>query len=149
MNMKDNVMNHIAMMDRKIVGVHNWKGNLDLMNIIMIGLAKKMPEHTEQYELHRLLGTLLSNELSVKEKLSVMEQEYDISAEKKVEEEMTIMCNLGQGIEDRAMEKGMEKGEKKIIFCMYKKGLPIEKIAEVTEKNIEKIRGIIEQCIDE
>lgn len=139
MNMRDNVMNHIAMMDRKIVGAHNWKGNLDLMNIIMIGLAKRRPEHTEQYELHRLLGTLLSNELSVKEKLNVMEQEYDISAEKNVEEEMAVMCNLGQGIEDRAMEMG----EAKIIFCMYKKGMPVEKIAEVTDKNVDRIQSII------
>lgn len=29
MNMKDNVMNHIAMSDRKVIGDHNWKGNLD------------------------------------------------------------------------------------------------------------------------
>lgn len=68
MNMKDNVMNHIAMSDRKIIGDYDWKGNLDLTNIIMIGLAKRIPEHTEQYELHRLLGALLSDEMSVNKK---------------------------------------------------------------------------------
>ena len=39
------------------------------MNIIMIGLAKELPEHDEAYELHRLLGALLSRELTVDEKL--------------------------------------------------------------------------------
>ncbi len=34
--------------------------------------------------------------------------------EKKAEEEMTIMCNLGQEIEDRAMLQGIEKGEERM-----------------------------------
>lgn len=143
MNMKDNVMNHIAMSDRKIIGDYSWKGNLDLTNIVMIGLAKRIPENTEQYELHRLLGTLLSDKMPVDEKISIIEQEYDIPTEKNAKEEMKIMCNLGQGIEDRAMVQGIEKGEAKIIFCMYKKGLSVEKIAEITEKNIENIQSII------
>ena len=104
-----NVMNHIAMSDRKIIGDYDWKGNLDLTNIIMIGLAKRIPEHTEQYELHRLLGALLSDEMSVNKKISIIEQEYDISTEENAEEEMKIMCNLGQGIEDRGIEKGEER----------------------------------------
>lgn len=58
---------------------------------------------------------------------------------KNVEEEMAIMCNLGQGIED----EGMKKGEAKIIFCMYKNGLSVEKIAEITDKNVENIQNII------
>lgn len=109
MNMKDNVMNHIAMSDRKIIGDYDWKGNLDLTNTIMIGLAKRIPEHTEQYELHRLLGALLSDEMSVNKKIGIIEQEYDISTEENAEEEMKIMCNLGQGIEDRGIEKGEER----------------------------------------
>ena len=28
-----------------------WKGNLDLLNIVMIGLAEELPEHDEMYEL--------------------------------------------------------------------------------------------------
>ena len=135
MNMKDNVMNHIAMSDRKVIGDHNWKGNLDLTNIVMIGVAKRIPEHTEEYELHRLLGTLLSDEMLVDEKINIIEQEYDILTEKNAEEEMKIMCNLGQGIEDRAMVQGIEKGEANIISCMYKNGLSVEKIAEVTENS--------------
>lgn len=39
----------------------------DLLNIIMLGLAKNLPEHDETYELHRLLGALLSKELTIDE----------------------------------------------------------------------------------
>ena len=38
----------------------------------MIGLAKELPEHDETYELHRLLGALLSRELTVDEKLDTV-----------------------------------------------------------------------------
>ena len=48
------------------------------MNIIMIGLAKELPEHDETYELHRLLGALLSRELTIDEKLDIIGNEYDI-----------------------------------------------------------------------
>ncbi len=87
------------------------------------------------------MGTLLSDEMLVDEKINIIEQEYDIATEENAEEEMKIMCNLGQGIED----EGMKKGEAKIIFCMYKNGLSVEKIAEITEKNVENIQSIIKE----
>ena len=37
----------------------------------MLGLAKNLPEHDETYELHRLLGALLSKELTIDEKLNI------------------------------------------------------------------------------
>ena len=53
------------------LGSYEWKGNLDLLNIITLGLAKNLPEHDETYELHRLLGALLSKELTIDEKLNI------------------------------------------------------------------------------
>lgn len=59
-----------------------WKGNLNLFHIIMIGVANELPEHSEMYELHRLLGVLLSQELTNNEKLDIVEKEYEIPMEK-------------------------------------------------------------------
>ena len=70
---------------------------------------QKAIEKGESLYFDRLLGTLLSNKLSVDTKMNIMEQEYDISTEKSVEEDMSIMCNLGQGIEDKGIEKGEER----------------------------------------
>lgn len=36
--------------------------------IVMIGLSEELPGHEEKYELHRLLGALLSQNLAVDEK---------------------------------------------------------------------------------
>lgn len=45
------------------------KKDLKMLNIVLIGLSNKLPEHDDEYELHRLLSTLLSMELSVDEKI--------------------------------------------------------------------------------
>ena len=60
MNMKENSLSHIHMVKDDLLGEQDWKGNLDILNIVMIGLAKEIPPREEKYELHRLLGTLLS-----------------------------------------------------------------------------------------
>lgn len=63
------------------------KGRLDLLNIVLIGIANELPEHDERYELHRLLSALLSMELSVDEKLSIIKNEYHILVDDKLREE--------------------------------------------------------------
>lgn len=72
MNMDDNSMSHIHLVKDDLIGLYEWNGRLDLINIIMIGLAKEIPEHSEVYEMHRLLGALLSQKLTADEKLSIM-----------------------------------------------------------------------------
>lgn len=61
-----------------MIGSYQWKGKMALLNIVMIGLSNGLPKHDEKYELHRLLGTMLSEELTVEERLDIIENEYDI-----------------------------------------------------------------------
>lgn len=49
------------------------------------------------------------------------------------------MCNLSEGIE----EKGIEKGIEKTIIAMHKKGYSVVQIADITEKSIDEINSII------
>ena len=66
--------------------------HLDLLNIIMIGLAKELPEHDETYELHRLLGALLSRGLITKMYKNGLSIELIASAtDKTIEEVKTII----------------------------------------------------------
>mgnify|MGYP000763087111 CR=1 FL=1 len=60
MNMSQNCMNYIHFTQESVVGTYQWKGDIDLANIVLIGLAEDLPEKEEKYELHRLLGALLS-----------------------------------------------------------------------------------------
>lgn len=126
--------------------------HLDLLNIIMIGLAKELPEHDETYELHRLLGALLSRELTVDEKLDIIGNEYDIPLEENFRKDMSTMCNLSQGVKEEGiaigrregLEEGRREGHAELITKMYKNGLSIEQIASATDKTIEEVKTIIE-----
>jgi hypothetical protein len=144
MNMEENTMGHIHLTKEDLIGSYEWKGNLDLLNIIMIGLAKELPEHDETYELHRLLGALLSRELTVDEKLDIIGKEYDIPLEENFRKDMSTMCNLSQGVKEEGIAIGRAEGEAGLITKMYKNGLSIELIASATDKTVEEVRAIIE-----
>ena len=145
-------MSHIHLTKEDLIGSYEWKGNLDLLNIIMIGLAKELPEHDETYELHRLLGALLSRELTVDEKLDIIGNEYDIPIEESFRKDMSTMCNLSQGVKEEGiaigrregLEEGRREGHAELITKMYKNGLSIEQIASATDKTVEEVRAIIE-----
>lgn len=139
MNMTENTLCHIHLTKEDKLGNCNWGGNLDLLNIVMIGLAKELPEYDEQYEMHRLLGALLSSKLTTDEKLNIIEREYDIPVGENLRKDVSVMCNLSQGVR----EEGRAEGEAKIILKMYQKGNAIEQIAINTDKSIDEIKEIL------
>ena len=122
----------------------------------MIGLAKELPEHDETYELHRLLGALLSRELTIDEKLDIIGNEYDIPLEENFRKDMSTMCNLSLGVKEEGIaigrregleegrREGYAEGEAGLIMTMYKNGLLPEQIASATDKTVEEIKTIIQ-----
>ena len=133
----------MAISKEDLIGAYEWKGNIDLLNIIMLGLAKKLPEHDETYELHRLLGALLSKELTIDEKLNIIGNEYDIPIEENFRKDVSVMCNLSQGIKEDGIAIGAAREKAQIILNMYKNGFTAEQIASATDKNIEEVKAII------
>lgn len=141
MNMDDNSLSHIHLTKDKMLKPCNWKGNLDLLNIVLIGITNEIPEHDEKYEMHRLIGALLSSELKEQEKLDIIEHEYNIPISQEFREDVRIMCNLSTGIEERATEKTSEK----FILNMYKKGYTLDQIADVAETDVDEVEAIIKK----
>lgn len=141
MNMDDNSLSHIHLTKDEMLKPCNWKGNLDLLNIVLIGITNGIPEHDEKYEMHRLIGALLSSELKEQEKLDIIEHEYNIPTSQEFREDVRIMCNLSTGIEERATEKTSEK----FILNMYKKGYTLDQIADVAETDVDEVEAIIKK----
>ncbi len=137
MNMDENSMAYVHLTKDDLLGAYPWKGGLDLLNIVLIGIANELPEHDDKYELHRLLSTLLSMELSVDEKIGIMEKEYSIAVDDRIREDVSAMCNLSQGIKDAENVK--------IIMNMHRKGYTSEQIAEIVEKSIEEVENVIKK----
>ena len=145
MNMDDNSLSHIHLTKDEMLKPCNWKGNLDLLNIVLIGITNEIPEHDEKYEMHRLIGTLLSGELKEQEKLDIIEHEYNIPISQEFREDVRIMCNLSTGIEERATERATEKTSEKFILNMYKKGYTLDQIADVAEIGVDEVEAIIKK----
>ena len=141
MNMDDNSLSHIHLTKDEMLKPYNWKGNLDLLNIVLIGITNEIPEHDEKYEMHRLIGALLSSELKEQEKLDIIEHEYNIPISQEFREDVRIMCNLSTGLEERATEKTSEK----FILNMYKKGYTLDQIADVAETGVDEVEAIIKK----
>ena len=135
--------------DEKLLGSYPWKGKIDLLNIVLIGITNDIPAHEEKYELHRLLGTLFSVDIPADEKIEIIEKEYSIPADGKIREDVSEMCNLSQGILERGEARGEVRGktraESGFILNMYKKGYTLEQIADVAEKSIDEVKVIIEE----
>lgn len=141
MNMDYNSLSHIHLTKDEMLKPCNWKGNLDLLNIVLIGITNEIPEHDEKYEMHRLIGALLSSELKEQEKLDIIEHEYNIPISQEFREDVRIMCNLSTGIEEKATEKTSEK----FILNMYKKGYTLDQIADVAETGVDEVEAIIKK----
>ena len=151
MNMDNNVMSHIHLIKEEMLDLYDWKGNMDLLNIVLIGISKELPVHDTRYELHRLIGTLLSNNLKEKEKLDILMHEYNIPVNSELREDVNYMCNLGEGIAERAAARATEiateaatqNTTKKFILNMYRKGYTSDQIAEIAEVSVEDVNEII------
>lgn len=136
-------MAHIHLTKDEILETYQWKGNLDLLNIVMIGITNELPEKDEKYELHRLICALLSNEIQKNQKFDILEKEYNIPTNTELREDVSVMCNLSLGIEERAEARGENKKSEKVVMNMYKKGYTTEQIAEIVELDEEEIEDII------
>ncbi|RKI37836.1 hypothetical protein D7V86_21590 [bacterium D16-51] len=141
MGMDESSMAYVHLAKDDLLGSYPWKGRLDLLNIVLIGISNELPEHDEKYELHRLLSTLLSMELTVDEKLGIIEKEYSIIVDDRIREDVSAMCNLSQGIR----EKGGAEREEKIILNMQREGYTSEQIAKIVERTIGEVEAIIKK----
>ena len=156
MNMSQNCMNYIHFTQESVVGTYHWKGDIDLANIVLIGLSEDLPEKEEKYELHRLLGALLSAKLDVNTKLDIIGNEFDIPLESNIRKDVNDMCNLSQGIKEQAYAEGTENGIVKgvaigkregiaeTIIKMSRKGYEAEQISDILDMTAEEVREIIE-----
>ena len=133
---------------QRIVGLNTENAEIN-EGLVRIGITNEIPEHDEKYEMHRLIGALLSSELKEQEKLDIIEHEYNIPISQEFREDVRIMCNLSTGIEERATEratkKATEKTSEKFILNVYKKGYTLDQIADVAETGVDEVEAIIKK----
>ena len=137
MSMPEDRTDYYYLANKKVLGNCMWEGKQDMLNIVLVGLAKELPRQDEKHELHRLLGALLSKSLTQSEKLNIIEKEYDIPLEEDLRKDVSVMCNLSQGIVDDTKVE--------IIMNMYENKFSLEQISLATKKSIAEVEKIIKE----
>ena len=115
--------------------------NYDLINIVMVCLGKM--EEWNDNNLIKFLGVLFQNELSAREKKDILERDFNIPMTETFESEVDDMCNLSQGV----AEKAMQQGRTHILIELVNDGvLTIEKAAEKASMSVEEFRNAMEKA---
>ena len=114
--------------------------NYDLLTVVMIYTADDFKDL--QNDIIKMLSVLLSRNLAAKERMSILEDSFDIAMTEKVKQEVDKMCNLSQGVradgraEGEAM--GIAKGELKERLKNVKAIMDSLKVSAIEAMNILK-----------
>ena len=112
LNQHKDTLQHIHFTKEELLGEKNWKGKMEIPNIIMLGVAQKLTKLKETNRLHYLLRTLFSNELDTDKKIDILQNEYHIQMEENMRKGFDNMCNLSQGIREKGEDCGMKLFQK-------------------------------------
>ena len=101
-----NSINRYFIKEEKLIGdVSERKENYDLITTVMICLGESNDKNS--LGVLRLLEVLLSSERGVEEKKEILQKDFSIEMTKTIEREVSIMCNLSKGVEEKGVETGI------------------------------------------
>lgn len=106
---RENTITRYFVAEENLVGeVKEKKANYDLLSVIMICLGSS--KNKDYAGILKLLDVLLSTETSPVEKCQILEEDFQIEMTQTLESEVSLMCNLSKGVEEKGIEKGFQKG---------------------------------------
>lgn len=106
---RKNSINIYSFHEKRLLGnVVEKKENYDLITVAMVCLGDEDDKNCKG--LIRLLTVLLSTHKSAIEKKQILEEEFNIAMTRKMEKEADEMCDFGNYVEKKAIERGMAKG---------------------------------------
>ena len=106
---KENTITRYRLVEEHLVGeAVEPVGNYDLLSIVMLCLGN--PEAEGKESALRMLDVLFSDETSVAEKKKILAEEYDIPMTQKLDQEVSSMCNLSEGVLRKGLTRGMAQG---------------------------------------
>lgn len=100
-----------------------------------------------------MLDTIFSDKMDAEQKKRILETEHQMIMTRELEGEIGNMCNVSEGLWERAMNEGIsqgitqgeEKNRMEVINNMLSLELPLEIIAKsvgISEEEVRKIAGV-------
>ncbi len=116
-----NMINIYPIADKHIEGHAKWnQKDYELMTGIMNGIDTRQP--AAGHGLLRMLGILLSDQISAENKKAILTREFGIRMSEQLNKEMTHMCNLSEGVFAHGIKQGIEEGVEK-TSCQHIRNL--------------------------
>ena len=113
---RENSITRYYIAEENLVGsVKEQKADYDLMATVMICLGKEGDSGTD---LLKLLNVLLSTETGSQDKCQILEEDFHIRMTQTLESEVLLMCNLSKGVEEKGIQKGIDKGITAMILTL-------------------------------
>ena len=135
------LINHYAMTEHHLVGKYKEpQENYNLLNIVMIYLA---PGPVRNKMLSMLQVIFQETTKSAEEKSKILRKKFDIEVTTEMEEELKTMCNLSEGIYERGIAQGEENKTIEVITNLWRKGMDVDFIEDVTSWTEEQIMKVI------
>ena len=92
------------------------KENYDLITAVMICLGSS--EDRSYDGILKLLDVLLSSEKEAEEKKKILLEEFQIRMTKTLEKEVSLMCNLSKGVEEKGIKEGILSSIRNLMESM-------------------------------
>nr|WP_300776729.1 hypothetical protein [uncultured Acetatifactor sp.] len=117
--------------------------NYDLLSIIMLCLGG--PNGANYDGVLRMLDVLLSSETSEAEKRNILQDDYDIQMTQTMEREVSVMCNLSKGVEEKGIAKGILSSIKNLVKNMDVSVEQAMSVLEIPEAERQKYMDLLER----
>ncbi|MBQ9610499.1 MAG: hypothetical protein IJV15_13795 [Lachnospiraceae bacterium] len=139
--MQKNTIAKYSIIEDNVIGITDEKTeNYDLINVITVCLGGHNKEHYEG--LLKVLDVLLTRERTLDDKRHILQEEFGIVMNEKIESEVWDMCNLSIGVYEEGYNAAYndayndaydESALNAIKSLMNKKGWDIEECMEVLD----------------
>ena len=106
---KENTINRYRLVEEHLAGAAKEAvDHYDLLSIVMICLGD--PEAGGSESALRMLDVLFSDKTSLAEKKKILQEEYAIPMTQKLDQEVSSMCNLSEGVLRKGLARGRAEG---------------------------------------
>ena len=121
--------------------VKAWK--YDYISISFTRLSTT-PEKNSKHKLINMLDTLFSDELSSEKKKQILEIEHQMQMTRQLQGGINSMCNVSQGIKEKAFSQGISQGKLDTILELLRDGLiSVSTAAQKLNVSEEEVRKML------
>lgn len=106
---RENTITRYTIQEDNLIGeLSEKKENYDLMTAVMVCLGNA--GDSRYRGILKLLDVLLSPEKEPEAKKRILQEDFNIKMTRELESEVSLMCNLSKGIEERGVKEGIKEG---------------------------------------